>query len=491
MRYCLKRPYPSLIHSFTPSRHYPSLIHTFTLLLFIELPSPGGEFFEQRSRFPELAMNRVETPHRLQDLVQADGVGIEHRATAIAREAVTVDVDDVDVGCPQCNALFQDFCALVDQRVDAALEDLLVGDRAALDPRFLRGFEDQCLDRGIGNRRAIAWLIAVPACTGCLTEAPELADLVSHFRIAQVWWARRCLALADVPAHIETGEVADAERAHGKAEILDHLVHLLRKRAFLEQEAGFAEIAVQHPVADEAVADAGDHADLLDGLGKFHRRCQRFLRGLRGAHHLQQLHHVGWTEEMQPQHVLRPRRHGGDLIDVQGRSIGGEDGTRLGALVELLEYLLLDRHVLEYGFDHDVGVLDVFVAGHTLEQSHAFVHGILAQPALGHGRRVILAHDGQTLVQRLLVHFQHFHRNAGIGEVHRDAATHRTRTDQRRGLDLVRRRVLRHIGNLGYLALGKEQVPQRTRLVGPDQFLELLALECNSLDKRLIDRSFD
>src|SRR5712692_4715098 len=171
------RPYPSLIHSFTPSRLY--LIHTFTLSA-IELLSFGGEFLEQRSRFPELAVNRVETPHRLQDLVQADGVGIKHRPAAIAREAVTVDIDDVDVGCPQCDALLQDICAFVDQRVDAALEDLLVGDFAALDPRLLRGLHNQRLDRGIGNRRAIAGLIAVPACAGLLSEASEFANLVRH-----------------------------------------------------------------------------------------------------------------------------------------------------------------------------------------------------------------------------------------------------------------------------------------------------------------------
>ena len=59
------------------------------------------------------------------------------------------------------------------------------------------------------------------------------------------------------------------------------LVDLLRQRAFLEQEPGFAEVAVQHAVADEAVAHAGDHADLLDRLGQLHRGGERLLRGLR------------------------------------------------------------------------------------------------------------------------------------------------------------------------------------------------------------------
>jgi hypothetical protein len=47
-------------------------------------------------------------------------------------------------------------------------------------------------------------------------------------------------ALANGPADVVAGQVAHAERAHGKAELLDGLVHLLRRGAFVQQEACLA-----------------------------------------------------------------------------------------------------------------------------------------------------------------------------------------------------------------------------------------------------------
>src|SRR5258708_12238651 len=90
---------------------------------------------------------------------------------------------------------------------------------------------------------------------------------------------RRRLVLADVPAHVEPCKVADAKRPHGKSELLDRLVDLLRQRAFLEQEARFPEIAVQHAVADEAVAHARHHTDLLDRLRQLHGGRQHIPGG--------------------------------------------------------------------------------------------------------------------------------------------------------------------------------------------------------------------
>jgi hypothetical protein len=75
-------------------------------------------------------------------------------------------------------------------------------------------------------------------------------------------------ALADRPADVVAGQVAHAERAHGEAELLDRAVHLLRRGAFVQQEAGLAAVLLDHAVADEAVGDAGHHGRLLDLLAQ-------------------------------------------------------------------------------------------------------------------------------------------------------------------------------------------------------------------------------
>src|SRR5690349_629088 len=83
------------------------------------------EALEQRRRRPPRAVLLVEGGHAFVHLLQADRVGVEHRPAAIAREAVAREVDDVDVGGAQRVAFFQDLRALVHERVDLALDDLL------------------------------------------------------------------------------------------------------------------------------------------------------------------------------------------------------------------------------------------------------------------------------------------------------------------------------------------------------------------------------
>ena len=56
----------------------------------------------------------------------------------IDRPAIAVDPDDIDVGGALRLALLQDLRALVDHRIEAALEDLLVGDRAPVDALLAR-----------------------------------------------------------------------------------------------------------------------------------------------------------------------------------------------------------------------------------------------------------------------------------------------------------------------------------------------------------------
>ena len=63
-----------------------------------------------------------------QDGVQALLIGPEHRSAGDFREAVAVEIDDVDIARTQRDAFFQNPRAFVDQRMPAVLR----ADKAAL-----------------------------------------------------------------------------------------------------------------------------------------------------------------------------------------------------------------------------------------------------------------------------------------------------------------------------------------------------------------------
>ena len=91
----------------------------------------------------------------------------------------------------------------------------------------------------------------------------------------------------------------------------------------------------------------------------------------------------------------------------------------------------------------------------------------------------------------LLVHLHDGHRDAGVGEVHGDAAAHGAGADDRRLLDVLGRRVRRHVGDLGRLALGEEDVALGLGLGRGDQLLEQLALALDALVERQGHRGLD
>ena len=83
------------------------------------------------------------------------------------------------------------------------------------------------------------------------------------------------------------------------------------------------------------------------------------------------------------------------------------------------------------------------------------------------------------------------HRNAGIGEAHRDAAAHRAEAEDGRRADRPRRRVLRDVRNLRRRALGEERVPQRLRLRRLHEFDEVATLARQAVVERLRDGGLD
>ena len=375
------------------------------------------------------------------------------------REAVAGQVDHVDVGGAGSNAILQYARTFVHQCVDATRDDLFITDLARRDAQFLAILFQHLLDFRIGQRLAVARLVEVPALAGLLAVAAKFAKTVGKFRIAD-----RGLfdiaALADGPADVVAGQIAHAERAHGHAPFLHGLVDLRRRGAFFQQKSGNAAVVLDHAIADEAVADAGDHGRFLDFLRHLHHRRHDILGGRRAAHHFEQLHDIGRAEEVHADHVLRTFGEIGDLVHVERRGVGGQYCAGLGDLVEFLEHGLLDADFLEYRLDDQVGILEIVIGHRALQHAHALVQFFLGQLALLHAVFVVLADRGHALVQRFLLHFEHRHRNSRIQEVHGDAAAHGAGADHADLGDLARRGVVGHVGNFRRRALAGEGVTQ-------------------------------
>ena len=124
---------------------------------------------------------------------------------------------------------------------------------------------------------------------------------------------------------------------------------------------------------------------------------EHVLGGLRAAHDFQELGDVRGAEEMQTDDILRPVRDGSDLVQIQRRGIGGEDGAHLRLAIERLEHLLLHCHVLEHRLDDEIGVRDVVVGERARDQREPLVELPGCQPALLERALVILLDDPEPL----------------------------------------------------------------------------------------------
>ena len=92
---------------------------------------------------------------------------------------------------------------------------------------------------------------------------------------------------------------------------------------------------------------------------------------------------------MQADHVLRALGGAGDLVDIQGRGVGRQDGARLGNPIELRKHLLLERHVFEHRLDQKVGIGQRGLIERRRNQPHAVVHLVGWQAAARHRALVV------------------------------------------------------------------------------------------------------
>jgi hypothetical protein len=128
-------------------------------------------------------VHALELAHVVDDRRNADRIGPAQRSAAPHGKTVAVDPDDVDVARPGGDPLVELLRRLVHQRIQTALEDLVVGHRAPRDAVFARDALGDLVDRRIRDRRAIAGLVAVVARARLLAETSELAQRVGDARV--------------------------------------------------------------------------------------------------------------------------------------------------------------------------------------------------------------------------------------------------------------------------------------------------------------------
>ena len=194
---------------------------------------------------------------------------------------------------------------------------------------------------------------------------------------------------------------------------------------------------------------------------------------------------------MHPDDRLRTFRDGGDLVDVEVRGVGGEDGSRRRDPVEIGEHLFLQVHVLEHRLDHEVGARDIGEAGAAVDPRDARPGLRLGHAALGEAGLDLLAAIGKRLVAGLGADLDQPHREAAVGEGKGDAAPHGAAADDGNLFDLACGRALREIGQAARFALGEEKVAERPVLRRPDAFLEDDGLRPQALVERNRQRHLD
>src|ERR1022692_856944 len=235
-------------------------------LLFVELGKSLALFrqaLQKRSRCPQFSLLFVEFANALLDLLQSHRVGMPHRAAPIGGKSVPVEINDVDVDCPQRVSLFQNPRSLIHQRIDTTIDDLRCGNLPLRDSRVRVPLSHQGGQFGI-RAGAPVFVVPVPSPQRFLAVPTHFTKTVLGERLADSGFFQVAVLFANAPAHVETRQVARGQRTHGVAEVDERLVYRLHLRPFFDQELRFPPIRTKHAVADEAAAVSHQNPDLAD-----------------------------------------------------------------------------------------------------------------------------------------------------------------------------------------------------------------------------------
>ena len=427
--------------------------------------------------------------HAFVHSLQADGVGVEQRATAVAWEAITGSPDHVDVAGADGHTFLENAEGFVDERIQATLQYFFFGVLARCHANGGRLGANQLQRHRVVVAGTVALLVAVVALAVLLTKAASVVKRDIRLVVARVGRVLVGIGLVDVHAHIHAGHVEHREDAHGHAPFLERRVHLARRGAFQHHTLRFARIAFHHAITDEAIADARQHRRLAQRLGQVHGSADALgARGL-GTDDFEQRHNVRRREEVHADDVLRTGHSRGQFVDVERRGIGGQHSARLRHRIELREHRLLQVHALHGGFDDDVGVAEVRIVEAARNERHALRLVLGRETAALHHRLVVGIHHAKATLQRFSADIDDGDRQAGVGEAHGNAATHGAGTHDAALQHLLRLHVGRQAGNLAGFALGEEHMHQRAGLHGLLAQVHLLGLEHQPLGQRHAGRS--
>src|SRR5690606_5815193 len=142
----------------------------------------------------------MESPNGLQHLGQPHGICIEHWPAPEHREAISRDIHDVDVRGPLSYAILDNARGLVDQGVDGARYDFIIGDFASHDASLGGTLRDELVNLRIWTRLATPSFVAIEPRARLLPITAHVAHSVRPYGAAQLCRPGGRLALACRPA---------------------------------------------------------------------------------------------------------------------------------------------------------------------------------------------------------------------------------------------------------------------------------------------------
>src|SRR5262249_52790495 len=157
---------------------------------------------QQRRRLPQVSVLRMKLADTIVDALQPNRVREPHRTAAPSREAVAIDVNDVDVHGSQREALLENLRAFIHQSIHGSFDNFLFADLAPGDSCFGCCLLDQLLYFGIRVRFSIL-IVAIPAGAGLLSKPAQLAQPVADHRMPDVGIFEMLVLLTNAPADVE------------------------------------------------------------------------------------------------------------------------------------------------------------------------------------------------------------------------------------------------------------------------------------------------
>ena len=223
---------------------------------------------------------------------------------------------------------------------------------------------------------ADAGRIIIEADTGLDAESLA-ADHLAEQRACRILVVTRILEddIHDRKADVQTDEIAEFQRAHRVVAAELHSI----VDAFDVSYAGVKDVdrLIDHGDEDPVDYESCCLVDLNRGLAEILGELDDLLNILCGSidacDDFDQLHDRSGIEEVHTDDGLC--KSCADLGNGQGRCIGRKDAVGIldDLILELLERILLDLHILDRSFNYDVGInSDIAEAAHELAEDRVF-----------------------------------------------------------------------------------------------------------------------